>query len=639
MSIIKIGANIETVKISELPNSTDIENRLTIATNSQTNESESMLISTVVDNAVGKVDTYTRFSASVINGKYWNSTGNLTDGTAHTASNLISVAPGRRYKVMSPLSLVAQFNNEEFVSVLVEDTLRFSEFTTGENVNAVGLDVQYNPMQEVIYILDITDIDSLKYDVDLSEHYLRYLAYGKYIVTNGGINTILPNPPYRGTERLNVTPGQFWRINAAQYYVLYDADGTTIQTLTKFPSNQIIEIPEKASQIAIDTAPIDGPEGIVVQNVTDTEQIKKTVSDIDSLKYDVDLSEHYLRYLAYGKYIVTNGGINTILPNPPYRGTERLNVTPGQFWRINAAQYYVLYDADGTTIQTLTKFPSNQIIEIPEKASQIAIDTAPIDGPEGIVVQNVTDTEQIKKTVSDVSFTQWKGKNWFCFGTSISDTSPWDGHEEPSGQYPPFLSALSGLVHHNWAVKGSMLTNGDDDPERNSILKQIRIAAGLEADSEGVTKNWLVDADLITIEGLVNDWAHSSNLAPIGSLDDMTDTAATDNTIYGALYLAIKYCYNANPNATVLLITDSTGKDNVAFNQKNGIGKFQSDYAKVMIEAAQHMGCICIDAGNMSQINIFHPAYLIDHIHHSKMGGQQFANAIWILLKLIMPSV
>lgn len=517
MSIIKIGANIETVKISELPNSTDIENRLTIATNSQTNESESMLISTVVDNAVGKVDTYTRFSASVINGKYWNTTGNLTNGTAHTASNLISVAPGRRYKVMSPLSLVAQFNNEEFVSVLAGDALRFSEFTTGENVNAVGLDVQYNPMQEVIYILDITDIDSLKYDVDLSEHYLRYLAYGKYIVTNGGINTILPNPPYRGTERLNVTPGQFWRINAAQYYVLYDADGTTIQTLTKFPSNQIIEIPEKASQIAIDTAPIDGPEGIVVQNVTDT--------------------------------------------------------------------------------------------------------------------------EQIKKTVSDVSFTQWKGKNWFCFGTSISDTSPWDGHEEPSGQYPPFLSALSGLVHHNWAVKGSMLTNGDDDPERNSILKQIRIAAGLEADSEGVTKNWLVDADLITIEGLVNDWAHSSNLAPIGSLDDMTDTAATDNTIYGALYLAIKYCYNANPNATVLLITDSTGKDNVAFNQKNGIGKFQSDYAKVMIEAAQHMGCICIDAGNMSQINIFHPAYLIDHIHHSKMGGQQFANAIWILLKLIMPSV
>lgn len=470
-----------------------------------------------VESDVSQVVTQQRFSASVINGKYWNTTGNLTNGTAHTASNLISVAPGRRYKVMSPLSLVVQFNNEEFVSILAGDALRFSEFTTGENVNAVGLDVQYNPMQEVIYILDITDIDSLKYDVDLSEHYLRYLAYGKYIVTDGGINTILPNPPHRGTERLNVTPGQFWRINAARYYVLYDADGTTIQTLTKFPSNQIIEIPEKASQMAIDTAPIDGIEGIIVQNVTDIEQIKIKVE-------------------------------------------------------------------------------------------------------------------------SDVSFTQWKGKNWFCFGTSISDTSPWSGHEEPSGQYPPFLSALSGLVHHNWAVKGSMLTNGDDDPERNSILKQIRIAAGLEADSEGVTKNWLVDADLITIEGLVNDWAHSSNLAPIGSLDDMTDTAATDNTIYGALYLAIKYCYNANPNATVLLITDSTGKDNVAFNQKNGIGKFQSDYAKVMIDAAQHMGCICIDAGNMSQINIFHPAYLIDHIHHSKMGGQQFANAIWASLRLIMPS-
>ena len=235
---------------------------------------------------------------------------------------------------------------------------------------------------------------------------------------------------------------------------------------------------------------------------------------------------------------------------------------------------------------------------------------------------------------------QWNNRQWFAFGTSMSDTSPWEGHTQPSGRYPKYLSALSGLYHHNWAVKGSMLAKGEDDPQRNSILKQIRIAAGLEPDGDGVTQNHLVNADLITIEGLINDYAHSSNLAQMGSIDDMNDSSADNQTIYGALYLAIKYCYEANPNARIVLITDTSGSTNgVRLIDKNSIGCYISDYAEAMLKAAQHMGCICIDAGSHSQIDMFHTQYLFDNLHHNDLGGEQYAKTIWEELKNINPCI
>ena len=48
---------------------------------------------------------------------------------------------------------------------------------------------------------------------------------------------------------------------------------------------------------------------------------------------------------------------------------------------------------------------------------------------------------------------------------------------------------------------------------------------------------------------------------------------------------------------------------------------------------AKHLGCYVIDAGSESGICSLNPQYIVDNIHHTELGGKQFANAIWARLK------
>jgi len=45
---------------------------------------------------------------------------------------------------------------------------------------------------------------------------------------------------------------------------------------------------------------------------------------------------------------------------------------------------------------------------------------------------------------------QWKGKTWFCYGTSISNV-------ELEGKYPIYLAELSGLELENRAISGGCM--------------------------------------------------------------------------------------------------------------------------------------------------------------------------------------
>lgn len=228
---------------------------------------------------------------------------------------------------------------------------------------------------------------------------------------------------------------------------------------------------------------------------------------------------------------------------------------------------------------------------------------------------------------------QWIGKNWYAFGTSISDTTfpmPYDlpGY---TGKYPPYLAQLSGLIHTNYAMGGSRITNAAT-ADRTTILQKI-----LATD--------LSDADIITIDGFVNDFG----ACEIGDLESLTPETADDTTLYGAMFLAITHCLE-NSNAVVCLLTDNTGKlwttpggtvhpVDLRPWKKDGHGKTQDDYCDAMRKIATYLGCYCIDAGSMSSINYCHPEYIQDTIHQSIAGGKQYANAIWSVLKNIQPNV
>ncbi|MBQ3527349.1 MAG: SGNH/GDSL hydrolase family protein [Clostridia bacterium] len=237
-----------------------------------------------------------------------------------------------------------------------------------------------------------------------------------------------------------------------------------------------------------------------------------------------------------------------------------------------------------------------------------------------------TYVKKIEKSADENALdgTQWRGKKLFAFGTSITDTTYTNTETgEVTGKYLPFLAEMSGLEVTDYGIAGGTIATGGLHNASGNILTKI-----LATDVSG--------ADLITIEGFVNDFACAV------SLGEVTDTENT--TLCGAIYQAVKYCLEKS-SATVVLITDSTGKKytmsstgneaDYTVSKLNSLDLKQVDYNNAIIKMGQYMGVPVIDAGGNSHINCFRPSYIIDQIHHTTEGGKQYATAIWSELKSI----
>ena len=233
-------------------------------------------------------------------------------------------------------------------------------------------------------------------------------------------------------------------------------------------------------------------------------------------------------------------------------------------------------------------------------------------------------TEYIDGLVNTKEGAQWNGKNWYAFGTSITDTSYTNVETgEVTGKFVPYLAELGGLNVTNYGIAGGCIGSGGIHGGTSNILERI-----LETDLSG--------ADLITIEGFVNDFACAVSIGDIG------DTENT--TVCGALYQAIKHCIE-NSSATIVLITESYGKEytlkstgdtaNYSIDKKNSLNFLQKDYNDAIVKMGAYMGVPVIDCGAESHINNFNPKYIIDQIHHTELGGKQYANVIWNKLKNI----
>jgi hypothetical protein len=205
---------------------------------------------------------------------------------------------------------------------------------------------------------------------------------------------------------------------------------------------------------------------------------------------------------------------------------------------------------------------------------------------------------------------QWYGKQWLAFGTSITSTT--------QGKYVTPLATLSGMNVTNYGIPGGTIgvvggvSNGN-------ILTDIK------------SRN-LSGANLITLEGFVNDFV--TNL-PLGQIGD-----TTNSTFAGALYDAITYIQQ-NSNATLVVFTEHTGQlfestsGDFRVTRPNSLGLYQYQYNDMTVKMCQYLNVPVIRAGEKSMINQWNPEYLIDHIHHTELGGEQYANTIWDELKMI----
>lgn len=230
---------------------------------------------------------------------------------------------------------------------------------------------------------------------------------------------------------------------------------------------------------------------------------------------------------------------------------------------------------------------------------------------------------------------QWKDKKWIAFGTSLTDNwSPNSYIEqgehagEHTGKYPPYLLSLSELSQSSFVNRG--IAGGKIN---GHILYYIRYYTSDEA-----------NADLITIEGAVNDFAEHVPLGSVGDTvpytNDFLPDSTAEGTFAGACYQAFTTAITNSPNAVVVLLTESTGKNHVGYadyrqTRKNDLGLTQWDYIDMTIKVAEFVGIPVITCGQDSMINNQNPDYIADHIHHTYLGGYQYAKAIWAKLKNI----
>ncbi len=228
---------------------------------------------------------------------------------------------------------------------------------------------------------------------------------------------------------------------------------------------------------------------------------------------------------------------------------------------------------------------------------------------------------------------QWKGKKWYCYGTSMTANSfvgkyiglKSDGtiNGGKTGYYSEKLSQLSGLVEHNFGKAGSGIIpklHGED-----SIKSRCMCLTDGKA-----------DADLITVEIIPNDTE--------GELGEVTDVC--DETFCGNLNQIIEYLLT-NTNATIVILTASRSR--YQHDDANVKHTPTSHTIKKWLEWEDSVATIC----RMHGIQYWNGAsesclgyyrtikddtLVQDQIHLTEKGGEILAKYFWGKLKNIYPN-
>ena len=223
------------------------------------------------------------------------------------------------------------------------------------------------------------------------------------------------------------------------------------------------------------------------------------------------------------------------------------------------------------------------------------------------------------KQFNDVFLNHWKGKKWYGFGTSITNTSN-------EGKYATYLAQISGMTFVNKGHSGGGITTSSNQ----SIYTDVMTSD-------------LSDADLITLEVGANDGS-----APLGTVyDGLPDSVVTDNSTFcGALNLCIRHLQETtnaqivvmcSPNSRYKLNDSSVKYDG---NETSGSDLHTTldrneDMRKVcMLNSCYFIPAGCADGMGYARMNASNN-YNVDQVHQTNLGGYNFAQAIWAYLKNI----
>ena len=211
--------------------------------------------------------------------------------------------------------------------------------------------------------------------------------------------------------------------------------------------------------------------------------------------------------------------------------------------------------------------------------------------------------ENINQRIEDINGSQWIGKTWYAYGTSITSIA--------LGKYVPYLAEMSQMNAVNKGISGGGI--GDLGAYSHG---QVRDAIMNTTDGK-------LNADLITLEVGAND---TDANVPLGTIYDTDET-----TLCGCLNMCIRYLQQ-NTNAQIVIMPSPA-----TTTIPNAEGKYYEAmwlFKKICfinkcwwIDGMTNMG-----TAKISRTDI---RYVQDNIHQTELGGYVFAKAIWAELKKI----
>lgn len=229
--------------------------------------------------------------------------------------------------------------------------------------------------------------------------------------------------------------------------------------------------------------------------------------------------------------------------------------------------------------------------------------------------------------------TQWQGKKWYCYGTSMTDSRDYNGQagrtpddqiSSPArtGWYPITLAELSGLEMHNFGKGGSGIVPSQHDGD-NIKTRVMTLDDGK------------AEADLITVEIIPND-----SKAPLGEVTDWSD-----DTFCGNLNQILAYLLS-NTKAFVAVLIATRGR--YAHNNPSDRYHPTGDVAlrRLEREAAVEKICRihgvpCWNGAAEACLGYFRMGdtceYVADQIHLTEEGGRILGQYFWGKLKNVYP--
>lgn len=586
--------------------------------------------------------TFNLFDVSrIIEGKYINTEGGLSDNSAYFASNMLPVQDNTQYVFSRQVAHLAFYGfDKKFISY-AGSVKANTPFTTPADTFFVRFSQTLSTGADTQVLTKGTIAPSVYigygwrdwYSQDLKSHQQTVELFNKNfpganlinkekalmgyaLSTNGSVTS---NASYYVTDYIPVAPLATYICNRASSVVCcYDVNLKKVDVIT-IHTNTVFITPASAAYIRLQATPLNSVNSLMLlhgsnmptdyvpfgaPNKQDITQgslhiARETIhAALPAGRNIFDRSRARVGYsLSYQNGAVTQNALYFI--------TGLIPVTPGgHFVSSSGSNSLCFYNSTGEFISGSKGYSGSARtpIPVPEGAWFVQFQVTPVSRLEALMVTE-GDAEQTGYIPfgGSSSTLPGYGKKVLWLGDSITH----------SGFYIPFVIKATGLT---------------------TLANQGVPGQGVRTMADRLTGSIVADADLISVFGGTNDYGGNR---PLGSIADacVDYDEASGKSFYFDVFYVLNAIFTLKPDARVVFSTPlkrgNVSGQTVIYPAANGAGYKLEQYVQAIKDVCSLFSVPVCDLFNESGVNLYNLAvYTLDNLHPNNTGSERISHKL-----------